>query len=120
MIRQESIQIPFRYAAGEMSGRFLREQRETGRFLATVCASCGYVACPPRASCPRCFEATETVREVGPGGTLVSWTERPGRGVFGLVRLDGADGALVLVLPCDESWRVGQRVQPSEVSPSEG
>lgn len=33
--------------------------------------------------------------DVGPEGRLVSWTDVPGRGTYALVRLDGADTALV-------------------------
>ncbi len=112
MIRAEPIRIPFSYAAGAAGSRFLVALRDERRLLGARCEPCDRVRCPPAAYCPDCGEDTTQGVEVGPEGELVSWTRVPGRGVFGLIRLDGADTALLhrLVGPTD-GWRVGDRVR---------
>jgi len=95
MIREGTIQIPFRYAAGKAGSRFLSALRDSGKIMASPCGTCGIVYCPARSFCPRCGGALEDYVEVGPYGTLISWTEVPGRGFFGLVKLDGADMSML-------------------------
>jgi uncharacterized protein len=95
MIREGNIQIPFRYAAGKAGSRFLCALRDSGKIMASRCGTCGIVYCPARSFCPRCGEALEESVEVGPYGTLTSWTEIPGRGFFGLVKLDDADMSIL-------------------------
>ncbi len=111
MILEGSVRLPFRYAAGASASAFLTALRDEGRILGCRCTSCRIVLCPPRSHCPRCAQRTDEIVEVGPAGTLVSWTELPGRGTYGLVRPDGADTALahrLLGAPAD--LRAGTRV----------
>lgn len=112
MIVEGSVRLPFRYAAGRTASAFLTALRDEGIVLGARCSACGQVACPARSLCPHCGERAEELVEVGPEGTLVSWTEAPGRGAYGLVKLDGADTALVhrLLGPVDVR-RVGARVR---------
>jgi len=112
VILEGSVRLPFRYAAGATASTFLQALRDEGRILGSRCPSCRTVLCPPRPDCPRCGKpATEPV-EVGPAGTLVSWTELPGRGAFGLVRPDGADTAFVhRLLAPPQGLRAGTRVR---------
>ena len=113
MIREGALQLPFRYAAGRAASRFLGALRDAGRILAARCAACARVTCPARAWCPGCGEVVAALVEVGPAGTLVSFTEVPGRGIFGLVRLDGADGALLhRILGPAAGLAAGTRVWP--------
>lgn len=94
MILEGRVQIPFRYAAGAAGSRFGAALRDERRVLGARCDGCGRVLCPPGPFCGRCGGAAGDPVEVGPGATLVSWTELPDRGIYGLVRLDGADSAL--------------------------
>ncbi len=112
MIREEKIQIPFTYAAGQAGSRFLVALRDDGRIMGSRCAACGHISVPLRSFCPACSEGELSDIEMSGEGSLVSWTEIPGRGVFALVNLDGSDGALLhrLIDPPDK-LAVGQRVQ---------
>lgn len=112
MIREESIQIPFKYAAGSTGSEFLIALRDDRRILATHCRTCGLVLCQARSFCPHCGGLTDGAVVVGPKGTLEAWTHVPGKGTFGLVRLDGADNAMLhRLLPDVAVWTVGARVQ---------
>ena len=95
MIREEKIQIPFTYAAGQAGSRFLVALRDDGRIMGSRCEACDHVAVPTRSFCPTCSEGELSDVELASEGSLVSWTEIPGRGVFALVKLDGADGAML-------------------------
>ena len=112
MIREEKIQIPFTYAAGQAGSRFLVALRDDGKIMGSRCGACDHVAVPARSFCPACSKDELADVELAIEGSLVSWTEIPGRGVFALIDLDGADGALLhrLIDPPEELV-VGQRVR---------
>jgi hypothetical protein len=112
VIREEKIQIPFTYAAGEAGSRFLVALRDQGRIMGSACNACGHVSVPTRSFCPACPEGELSDVELAGEGSLVSWTELPDRQVFALVELDGADGALLhrLIDPLG-NLAVGQRVR---------
>lgn len=95
MIRSSAIRIPFRYAAGTAGSRFLAALRDEQRILGARCAACARVLVPLRAFCSACGNGTLEEVEVGPGGVVQSWTERADGTAFALVKLDGADTALV-------------------------
>ena len=96
IMREEAINLGFKFAPGELGGRFLAALRGDRRILAARCPGCELVVCPARSLCPRCGGAlSEQLVAAGPGGELLSWTEVPGTGFFGLVRLDGADTAIL-------------------------
>lgn len=112
MIRTESIQIPFTYAAGGTSSLFMAALRDEGRILATPCPTCERVICPARSFCPVCGGPTGAPVEAGPAGTLVSWTELPDGSTLGLIRLDGADTSMVhRLVGADPAWTAGQRLR---------
>jgi uncharacterized OB-fold protein len=99
-----SIPISHRYTAGVAGERFFRALADRGAFLATRCARCSVVYCPATLFCERCLGALDEEVEVGPSGTLESFTavrigfdgERlPAPVVVGLIRLEGADTCLV-------------------------
>lgn len=120
MIAEGRVQIPFRYAAGAAASRFGVGLRDERRILGARCVGCERVLCPPGPFCGHCGGAAGAAVEVGPGATLVSWTELPGRGTFALVRLDGADGALVhRLLGESEPW-VGMRLRARFASERHG
>ena len=62
------------YTAGVAGDRFLRELRDKGRFMGTVCEECEEVYVPGKAFCPTCLGRLEKWVAVGPQGTLDSWT----------------------------------------------
>jgi len=112
MNRSGRIVIPFRYAAGETGSRFLAALRDERRILGSRCTTCERVQCPATSFCPHCGGATPETVEVQSEGRVVSWTEIPGRGVYGLVELEGADTALLhRLLGSSPSWTIGMRVR---------
>jgi uncharacterized OB-fold protein len=112
VIREGSIRIPFAYAAGAAASRFLVALRDEGRITGSPCPACRRVLCPACSFCPRCGEETSASVPVGPEGSVVSYTETAVGEVFGLVRLDGADTALLHRLVGDGArWSIGARVR---------
>jgi uncharacterized OB-fold protein len=109
VVRQSEVRLSFRYAAGEAASRFLVALRDEQTILGSRCASCARVVCPARSFCARCGSATSETVRVGPGGQVVTWTDVPGRGTLGMIRLDGADTPLTHRLLGSE-WHVGARV----------
>lgn len=90
--------IPYRYAAGATASRFFTELRDHGRLMATVCPSCDAVLLPPRSFCEKCFVRTSDWIEVGPQGTVDTFTITyegfaglaEGPTVLALISVDGA------------------------------
>lgn len=112
MIREGTIRLPFRYAAGQAASRFFIALQERNVILGSRCSACRRVLAPARSFCPTCAGSALETTEIGPGGVLASWTSVPGRGTFGLVLLDGADTAMLhLVLAEPEELHCGLRVR---------
>lgn len=117
-----TLELMYRRSLGPVVGGFLSGLRD-GRLLASR-TSDGRVLCPPLEHDPATGEAvTDGLVEVGPAGTVTSWTwvDEPRRKhpldrpfAWALVRLDGADTALVHVLDAGapEAVRTGMRVVP--------
>lgn len=92
----------YRYFVGETASRFFREIRDSGRIFGTKCPSCERVLVPARSFCDACYVETTDWMEVGPKGTLETFTivgtKFPGLPdppfVIGYVTLDGADTAI--------------------------
>src|ERR1700687_2613393 len=102
----------YTYFAGEAATRFFRELAENRRIMGTKCAACKRVLVPARAFCDACMERTGEWLEVGPEGTLETFTiittAFPGLPkppiVIAFLTLDHADTALInLVLGEDLS-----------------
>jgi uncharacterized OB-fold protein len=95
------VNLAFSYAAGEAASRVLIALRDEKKIYGTHCTGCRRVLVPARSFCPRCFMETTEWIEVGPAGTLVAFATapllpRPSAPLpLGLIRLDGADTALV-------------------------
>ncbi len=112
MIREGTIRLPFTYAAGKSGSAFYRALQERHGILGSRCTECQRVLAPARSFCPTCGDAVLETIELGLSGLLLAWTERPGRGLFGLVRLDLADTAIVhKVLGSSDSLSPGMRVR---------
>ncbi len=114
--------VAHRYTPGVAGEAFLMGLRERGVILGSRCGRCAYTYVPARLFCERCFAELDAGVELGPGGTLVSFTigfagldgeplDRPV--TLGLVRLDGADAVLLhhVLDPGDEPLEIGERVE---------
>lgn len=116
-----SIEYAYRRSVGPVLGRFftdLRDRRITG-----IRTRGGRVLCPPAECDPDTGEAATEFVEVGPAGTVTSWAwvsaprarhplDRPF--AFALVKLDGADTALLHAVDAggEERMKTGLRVRP--------
>lgn len=114
--------VAHRYTPGVAGEAFLTALRDRGAVLGSRCEQCAYTYVPARLFCERCFAELAADVELGPGGTLVSFTigfagvegdplDRPV--TLGLVRLDGADAVLLhhVLDPGDEPLEIGERVE---------
>ncbi len=120
-----TVDVPYKFAAGEYLTKCLTELRDSGRIYAVECPKCKRVQLPPRVVCAECHVKNERWVELPLEGTLVGFTimylplTDPTTGkpheppfVYGSVRLDGATSVLdhmVEVEPdMDKVW-VGMR-----------
>jgi hypothetical protein len=96
----------YTYFAGEAASRFFAELKESRRIMGATCPSCKRVLVPARSFCDACFKRTTDWVEVGPEGTMETFTiitaAFPGLPeppiVMAYVTMDGADTALVNIL----------------------
>lgn len=110
MIRSEAIRLPFSYATGPVGEAYL-DGLGQGRLLASRCQPCSKVLSPARSLCPFCGQSCDgQLIETGPGGVVVSWTGAAGHPALVLVRLDGADTAILHQLTGPARPAVGDRV----------
>jgi uncharacterized OB-fold protein len=102
LIATHTIEYAYQRSVGPVLGRFFSALQE-GRILGARTAD-GRVLCPPAEYDPETGAATDEMVEVGPGGTVTSWTwvdppkQRQGFDrafAFALIRLDGADTELL-------------------------
>jgi uncharacterized protein len=115
------IPLRHRYTPGVGAGAFFEALKDRGELLASACETCGYVYCPARIFCERCFSRLEPDTVVGPEGTLEALTvvyvgvdgeplEEPR--MVGLIRPDGADTVLMhFLLDGDSAPGIGDRVE---------
>jgi uncharacterized OB-fold protein len=114
--------VEHRYTPGVAGEVFFTALRDRGVLLGSRCESCSYTYVPARLFCERCFAELSADTEVGPQGTLVSFTigfvgiegeplDEPE--TWGLVRLDGADAVLLhrMLDVGDEPLEIGERVE---------
>jgi uncharacterized OB-fold protein len=117
------IRVPYEWSVGEYGSRFFYELKENCKIWATRCPRCRKVFVPPRKSCPDCFVHIGEWLEVGPGGSLITFTvvrysaqthiiSAPF--AIGIIKLDGSDTGLVhLIGGVDiEEIKSGMRVKP--------
>jgi len=111
------------YYAGKMGSLFYVNLRDQGIIVGVRCPKCNKTFWPPRATCGRCFaELTELV-EIGPYGTVETFTQvtydepvhpRPAPFVYAVIKLDGADTGMTHFI--DEAdygkIHIGMRVKP--------
>lgn len=117
------IKVPYEWSVGEYGSRFFYELKENRKIWGTRCSQCKKVFIPPRKSCPDCFVHIGEWLEVGPGGTLITFTIvrysaqthiTSAPLAMGIIQLDGSSTGLVhLIGGVDiEEIRSGMRVKP--------
>ena len=117
MVYQSKINVPYSWWAGDTATRFFVALRDEKKITATKCDACGKVFLPPRKVCPSCFTENKNWVNISDEGTVISFSvarrqlaaiphDRKIPVIWGLIKLDGADTALLHYL--DE-------VKPEEV-----
>lgn len=124
MVYGSKINVPYSWWAGDTASRFFVSLRDEKKITGTKCGACGRVFIPPRKVCPACFTENGEWVDVSGEGTVVSFSvarrqfaaiphDKKAPVIWGLIRLDGADTALLHYLgdvkPEDVS--IGMRVQ---------
>ena len=121
MVLKSKISVPYHWWAGETATRFFRALQSDGKITATKCSLCGKIYVPPRKVCPACFEGTMEWVDLPGTGELLSFTvarrqlaSMPEKAplVYGLVKLDGADTALLHFIGgvAPDAVKIGMRV----------
>lgn len=122
MVQASRISVPYHWWAGETASRFFISLRDDQTILGTQCEGCGKTYVPPRKTCPTCFTINAQWRTVASQGTLVTYTvvrrhlaalpQKPPL-IYGLIRLDGADTALLHIIGevKPEDVQIGMRLQ---------
>jgi uncharacterized OB-fold protein len=104
LVHKSQINVPYDWWAGETAERFFAGIRDEQKLFGTRCANCNKVFVPPRKTCPECFSEETNWVEISPEGDLVSFTvarkqlaalPKKAPVIFGLIKLDGADTALL-------------------------
>ena len=118
---------PFNYAVGLHGSLFLQELRDNRRFMAVKCPRCAKVYIPPRRVCGACFVEMDDFVEVGPQGTIGTFTilryafidpetgeQKPVPYGYGFIRLDGADTLFqhYINIQDESKLMIGARVEP--------
>lgn len=118
--------LPYAYSAGRYVSRFLVALRDEGKILASRCSHCNTVLVPPRIICGQCFAEMREFVEVGPQGTLRTFsvinfpfidpftgTERPVPYGYAIIQLDGCDNRFPHFLEETDlhRLRIGLRVE---------
>ncbi|MSO91327.1 MAG: hypothetical protein EXR01_07090 [Acetobacteraceae bacterium] len=102
MTRTESWNITYTHALGETASWFYTQLRDHAKIYGKRCAKTGHVLVPPRAFSDETLQPTTDWVEVGPDGTIQTFTFvyeefknlPPPPYAFGYVLLDGADTAI--------------------------
>jgi uncharacterized OB-fold protein len=122
----EAIQ-PFNYAVGMHGSKFFTELRDHRKIMAMKCPKCNTVYIPPRGVCGKCFVEIDEWVEVGPKGTIGTFTilryafidpetgeQKPVPYGYGFIKLDGCDTLLqhYLHIEDESKIKIGARVEP--------
>jgi uncharacterized OB-fold protein len=107
MVLEGKVDLPFSYSAGRTASRFLIELRDRQRIMGKRCPKCSRVIVPAQLFCRECFTETDEWVEVGPEGSLDTFTvvsrkesHHPKEAplAYGIIRLEGADTSFVHLL----------------------
>lgn len=126
IIESGAAKQPFNYAVGLHGSLFLQELRDNRRFMAVRCPGCKKVYIPPRRVCGECYVEMDDFVEVGPKGTIGTFTilryafidpetgeQKPVPYGYGFIRLDGADTLFQHYIDIEDEAkvRIGARVE---------
>ena len=126
---------PFNYAVGLHGSKFFYELKENKKIIGIKCPKCGKVYVPPRRVCGPCFVENKEWVEVGPNGSLETYTilrfafVDPETGDFkpvpygyGFIKFDGADTVFqhYVEIEDESKIKVGARVEPIWASETKG
>ena len=117
------LEIPYKYFAGDFQSKALVALRDKKKIMGSRCPKCRKVFFPPRSVCEICLSKIDELVEIGPGGTLESWTvvnykepTHPRRKpyILGLIKLDGSDSAMLHFVGGVEAGKLkpGIRLKP--------
>ena len=121
LVYKSKISVPYFWWAGETASNFFASLAEKKKILGTKCGKCGKVFVPPRKTCPQCYQEKTAWVELPCEGELVTFTvarrklaampKEPPL-IYGLIRLDGADTALLHMLGevAPKDVKIGMRV----------
>ncbi|MBC8176098.1 MAG: Zn-ribbon domain-containing OB-fold protein [Deltaproteobacteria bacterium] len=107
MVLAGKVDLPFSYSAGRTASRFFVELRDHQKIMGKRCPRCLRIIVPAQLFCKECFVETDEWVEVGPEGTLLTFTvvyrkenhhPREAPLAYGIIRLDGADTSIVHLL----------------------
>ena len=107
MVHKSGIKVPYSWWAGDTASELFRSLRDEEKIIGTKCKKCEKVFIPPRKTCPFCFIENKQWVDVSKEGTLISYTiarrqlaslPKKAPVVFGLIKLDGADTAMLHML----------------------
>lgn len=121
VILEGRINVPYTWDVGETGSRFFTALRDKQEIWGTKCEACGLTFVPPRNRCGLCFGPVSEWVELGRQGVIESYTvthygneilpaEQPV--IYALIKLDGADTALLHIIREDDPAKVktGARV----------
>ena len=122
-IYEGQVYIPNTYTAGTLGTKVLTALRDKKKIMGIKCPTCNRVYVPPRVTCHGCFGKLKELVEVGPKGTLLTYTTVHETNIcqpveapltYGVIQLDGADNGFVHMVGGVEveQLRVGMRVEP--------
>ena len=116
----DKIEVFYKYSYGQQS-RFFRELRDNKKIYGSKCVQCGKVYCPPRSSCPLCYQPTEWVVLKGTGVIKACVVQHYTTSEFikklpficAYVQLDGTDFVMMTNMEVDDVSRIrpGTRVE---------
>ena len=104
LVAEHHILMGYRNSAGPIRSKFLIELRDNKRIMGVKCLECGLIYVPPKPNCVKCLSKMEEWVEVSDKGPLISYTvvDSPDSLVgkeppfaYGIIKLDGADTAIV-------------------------
>ncbi len=117
---------PFEWSAGKYGSKFLVELRDNKKIYGIRCPECNKVLVPVRRVCGECFREMEELVEVGPQGTVETFTvlsfgfvdpetgkQRPVPYTWAFIKLDGSDNTFIHYLEETDisKLKIGMRVQ---------
>ncbi len=131
IVYEGQIKVPYKWNVGEVGSRFLIGLRDKQEIWGNRCPTCKKVYVPPVKTCGVCFVPTDQWVKVGNTGTVESFTVvtyahsmQPAKTplIYGLIKLDGADGSIIHLIGGIEPTKVtmGMKVKAVFAEKREG